>query len=340
MLIKRIVFLAFACLFINLSCYCQTDKAYVHRYDTLLMTRFFVSQKYTSFVFRYLNEQATLRYRPNSKLAMGVGGTYGPITLNLGYGFDFINPNDNDRKGKTKGIDLQAHLYFSKLIIDLMGQFYNGFYLNDQQNQTSDGKYYQRPDISLRLIGVNGQYVLNNKRFSYRSALFNSDWQKKSAGSLLAGAEILGGQGGADSTLMPGSSQNQVNDQSLKLKFFQLGPNLGYTYTLVIYKRFYLTGAVAASLVYEFNNFNDENGSERLNGISSNTFLRAFTGYNGERWAGGLSWIQSYVNIATSNDRIRADMNSGKLNFSIVYRLFIPTSKIKRQLPKALISDS
>jgi hypothetical protein len=95
------------------------------------MTRFFVSQKYTAFVFRYLNQQSTLRYRPNSKLAIGLGGTYGPLTLNLSYGFDFINPDDSDRKGKTKGYDLQAHLYSKKLIIDLMGQSLKGFYLTD-----------------------------------------------------------------------------------------------------------------------------------------------------------------------------------------------------------------
>jgi hypothetical protein len=339
-LIKRIVFLSLANLLLNLPSYSQTDKAYVQRYDTLLMTRFFVSQKYTSFVFRYLNQQSTLRYRPNSKLAMGVGGTYGPLTLNLSYGFDFINPNDNDRKGKTTGYDLQAHLYSKRLIIDLMGQSLKGFYLTDQQYQSKDGKFYQRPDIRVKEFGVNGQYVLNHRRFSYRAALFNSDWQKKSAGSLLAGAEILGGQGSADSTLMPGvSAQNKLPDQSLLLRFFQLGPNIGYAYTLVIYKRFYLTGSVAASLVYEFNKLEDENGTERINSISSNSFLRGFAGYNGTRWAGGVSWLQSYVNIAAANSKIRADINTGKISASVVYRLFISTSKIKKQLPKAILED-
>jgi hypothetical protein len=169
--------------------------------------------------------------------------------------------------------------------------------------------------------------------------LFNSDWQKKSAGSLLAGAEILGGQGSADSTLMPGASQNQ-SDQSLQLRFFQLGPNIGYAYTLVIYKRFYLTGSVAASLVYEFNKLEDENGTDIINGISSNSFLRGFAGYNGTRWAGGVSWLQSYVNIATANSKVRADINTGKISVSVVYRLFIPTAKIKKQLPKSLLEDS
>jgi hypothetical protein len=336
MAIKRIVYICFACVLFNIPSYCQTDTKYVQRYDTLIMMRLFTSQKYASVVFRYLSQQSTLRYRPNSKLLLGVGGTYGPFTLNLGYGFDFLNPDNSDTKGTTKGIDLQLHLYSKKFSIDLVGQFNNGFYLNDKQFQDSNGKYYTRPDIKVRELGVSGQYIVNHKRFSYRAALSNSDWQKKSAGSLLAGAEILGGEGIADSTMLPGGSSQDQLDQSQRLGFFQIGPNLGYAYTLVIHKRFYVTGSLTASLVYEFYNLKDEQRKERVSGVGSNNFFRAFAGYNGSRWAGGISWIHSNVSIASSSNHLRADVNVGKVTASVVYRLLIPTFKIKKKLPDQL----
>ncbi len=333
--VKRIVYVLLTCLLLNIQSYCQTDNTYVHRYDTLIMVRVFLSQKYTSLVFRYLNNQSSVRYRPNSKLNLGMGGTFGPLTLNLGYGFGFINPDDTDRKGNTKGFDLQANLYFRKFIIDLIGQSYKGFYLNDKEYQDASGKYYLRPDIEARQFGVNGQYVLNNKRFSYRASLFNSDWQKKSAGSLLLGAEIFGGLEKADSSLIPKRS-SQLPEQSQSLNFFQFGPNLGYAYTLVIHKRFYLTGSLASSLVYQFNTLKNEEGTLKSSGLSSNTFFRAFAGYNGTRWAGGISWIHSNVSIDASNTQLRADLNTGKASISAVYRLYTPTSKLKKQLPDVL----
>ncbi|MBL7871756.1 MAG: DUF4421 domain-containing protein [Cyclobacteriaceae bacterium] len=333
-LTKQIVYLSLICVLFNIQSYSQTDKKYVHRYDTLLIIRVFLSQKYTSLIFRNLQDQSSYRFRPNPKLNLGMGGTFGPLTLNLGYGFGFINPDDTDVKGNTKGFDLQANLYFRKFIIDLIAQSYKGLYSTDKVYRDATGKNYLRPDMEARQFGVNGQYVLNHKRFSYRASLFNSDWQKKSAGSLLVGAEIFGGLQKADSSLIPNRTPLFEN-HSQSLNFFQLGPNLGYAYTLVIHKRFYLTGSLASSLVYQFNTLKEEAETSKSSGFSSNTFFRAFAGYNGTKWAGGISWIHSNMNIASSTE-LRTDLKSGKASISAVYRLNTPTSKLKKQLPDAL----
>ncbi len=261
---------------------------------------------------------------------MGVGATYGPITINLAYGFDFLNRGEIRDKGKTKYLDLQAHLYSRKITIDFLGQFYNGFYLYDQQYRDTNGKYYQRPDIEIRTFGVHSQYVLNHKRFSYRAALLHNDWQKKSAGSLLVGFEIYGGVGRADSSFAPGVSAQSASNQ--RLGFFELGPNIGYAYTLVIRKHFYISGSVAASLVYGFNNSTGVVGTDvKSNGISSNNVVRVFAGYNSERWAGGLSWVNSQISIASTSARIQTDIHTGNARASFVYR-FIPGPKLYRRL--------
>lgn len=315
--------------------FAQNDSSYVQTYDTLLTSRLYFSQKYVAFIFRNFGQQASLNYIPNTTLNMGVGTTYGPFTLNLAYGFDFLNLGEEEKKGKTKYLDLQGHFYSRKITIDFLGEFYKGFYLNDNTyRDNNNGRYYQRPDIKIREFGINTQYVLNHKRFSYRAPLLHNDWQKKSAGSLLLGFEIYGGIGRADSTLTPtdnGNSKPPIDPQ--RLSFFEIGPNIGYAYTLVIHKHFYISASVAASIIYGSNRIGGSTTDTKSNGVSSNSFYRAFAGYNGPRWATGVSWVNSQINIASTNARIHTVVNIGNVRASIVYR-FIPRGRLHKLLPR------
>jgi hypothetical protein len=87
----------------------QFDSTYYVSYADMVTTRFYFSKKYTSLKLRNRNENYNMTYRPNTTLNMGVGATYKWATLNLAYGFDFLNPDRG--LGDTKYIDLQFHGY-------------------------------------------------------------------------------------------------------------------------------------------------------------------------------------------------------------------------------------
>jgi hypothetical protein len=78
----------------------HADTSYIQTYDSLITTRFFFSRKYTSILVGGPGNLANLKYRPNSTLNMGVGATYRWFTLNLAYGFPFLNPERG--RGKTR----------------------------------------------------------------------------------------------------------------------------------------------------------------------------------------------------------------------------------------------
>src|SRR5688572_32818258 len=103
------------------------DSTYYVSYERQLTTRFYFSKKYTSLKFRDIGENYNLTYRPNTTLNMGVGATYRSFTLNLAYGFGFLNPERG--QGDTKYLDLQFHTYTRRFVIDMFGQFYRGFFL-------------------------------------------------------------------------------------------------------------------------------------------------------------------------------------------------------------------
>src|SRR6476469_7048118 len=76
------------------------DTTYYVTYPRTIVGRFYFSKKYATFILPAANDGQNLKYRPNTLLTMGIGATYNNLTLNLGYGFGFLNNGED--KGKTK----------------------------------------------------------------------------------------------------------------------------------------------------------------------------------------------------------------------------------------------
>jgi hypothetical protein len=168
------------------------DSSYYHSFIQDIVGRFYFSQKFTNPTLKGIDRSDKLRYLPNTTLNMGVGATYKPLTINLGYGFGFLN--QDKEKGKTKYLDLQSHLYVRKWSFDLTGQFYSGYFLTPKGNNAPDGaQYYIRPDMHVTILGLAAYRVFNYKKFSYRAAMVQNEYQQKSAGTLLVGAEAYYG---------------------------------------------------------------------------------------------------------------------------------------------------
>src|SRR5258705_12952733 len=85
------------------------DNGYYITYPDKLLLRLYLSQKFAPFTISATGNDRDLNYKTNSKLALGIGATYQNLTLNLSYGFSFLNKDKG--RGKTKGLDFQFHLF-------------------------------------------------------------------------------------------------------------------------------------------------------------------------------------------------------------------------------------
>jgi hypothetical protein len=271
-----------------------------------------------------------LRYRPNTTLNMGIGATYKSVTLNLAYGFGFLNPDVGH--GKTNYLDLQFHKYGRKIIIDLFGQFYQGYYLSPKGHGTYDGSYYVRPDLEINELGLSVQYVFNHKRFSYRASFLQNEWQKRSAGTFLIGFEGYFGNVMADSTLFPTALDQTIAARNYnRIDFFELGPALGYAYTLVVRRHFFLTGSVSAGINIGNTVLHQEPYNKNTFGLCLNTLYRTAIGYNSYRWAVSLYYISSNIRLAGSPSEERFQLNTNNLRLNFIRR-FALGKKTKKRL--------
>ncbi len=267
------------------------DTSYYETFRNSIAARVFLSQKYIHMNFPEPAAGAQeLEYKANAKLNLGVGISYHGVSLNAFYGFSFLNKKD-EPKGKTKGLNLQLHVYPRKWAIDVLALFPKGYYLDPKGfASASPNSYYTRPDIQSTLLGISVYKVPNKQKFSYRAAIVQTEWQKKSAGSLLYGGQFYYGSMKGDSALVPSSIQGSYPQAGIhKINFFTVGPGIGYAYTLVIASHLFLTGSLVGNLDVSFTNEEGTSKNSKVS-ISPAEVFKAACGYNSRTWNVSVNW--------------------------------------------------
>lgn len=309
------------------------DTRYYFSYDTTVTGRVYLSQKYVSMVLSGGDSTPPLRYRPNSQLSLGVGATYGWLTINGAFAMGFLNPGDAG-KDKTKTIDLQAHLYGQKMTVDLFGQYYKGFYLFPKGTATGNtGKnWYTRPDISLLQLGISAYYIFNWKKFSNRAAFLQNEWQTRPAGSFLLGGEIYYGQAKADSAFVPSVLSASYKNASTitQMQYGDVAVGAGYAYTLVLHRHWFATASLTGSLSFDLLKEWEQDGKTSNNfSFRPNYAYKAGIGYNSRRFTTSLSWVNN--SITTNGNFGKYRMETGNARLHVAYR-FHTTTKIRKVL--------
>ena len=309
----------------------DVDTTYIKTYPTELPVRFFLSQKYTAIELGSSKIGKNLRYRPNTTLNIGIGATYKMFTLNLAYGFPFLN-QDKD-KGKTKYLDLQSHIYPRHWTIDFNGQFYKGYYLFPRGYVSGNpDKYYVRPDMGVSLVGITMYNMLNGKRFSYKAGMVQTEWQQKSSGTLLIGGEVYGGSFSGDSALVPSALNEQYEQKDVnKIRFFEIGPGGGYAYTLVIKKHFFATASATVNFDVGFSREYYLGKSRDEWSLRPNLLYRGVLGYNSRLWNLSFTWVGNRIAVKGGSSDDMYYFRTGNLRLTMAKRI-TPGPKLLKKL--------
>jgi hypothetical protein len=276
----------------------QHDSLYYKTFPNALTVRIYSVKDNTGFTLSSLNNASNITYRSNATTNLGIGVTYRNISANVSTGFGFLN-NGIEERGKTTSFDFQFHFFMQHWISDLLILHYKGFYATPGSYPYEPaGDYYYRPDIGLNLLGLTAYHVQNAQRFSYRSAFNQNEWIKKSSGTLLYGGGVYFERiNSKDSGLIPSKSSKLFPNFS-DFHYISFGPGIGYAYTMVIKKHFYV---LASAIINGNINFStSENGSINANNTSFQPGIsfKTAAGYGGNVWnislsyAGNILWVK------------------------------------------------
>jgi hypothetical protein len=279
----------------------QNDSAYYETFPNKINVRLYVSQKYVHLNFPGGQGLKELEYKANPKMNLGIGFTTRSFSLNLFNGFAFFN-KEKEPRGKTKGLDIQLHLYPKKWTVDILAETPRGFHIEPAgQAGAAANTYYYREDVKTSLYSLAAYRIPNKERFSYRAALLQTEWQKKSAGSFLYGGNIYRGKMEGDSALVPHAIDggNPLAGMT-KMDVFGFGPGAGYAHTFIVKQHFFFTGSIIANINV---NFVKEFATTQTKKVSLNPseIFKAAIGYNSRtwnisaNWAGNGQWVRSSV---------------------------------------------
>jgi len=315
----------------------DNDSNYIEDHTKDIIFRVFGSRKYNYYNIVDRKRNQEVLYRPNTPFNVGFGVNYKFLGINFAFNLPFINKED--KYGKTKGLDLQSHFYTRKLVIDFYGQLYNGYYisnskglLNGLNTFTPDNKVPVRPDIHNLTLGLGVQYIFNDRKFSYRAAYLQNDYQKKSAGSFLIGAELFGVRMKADSSIIPGklAKEDFFNNQRFdRTGIISLAASAGYAYTFVYKRHFFFTVSLTGSIGTNYTSLSLIRKDNKIGkfGLQLNNTERISMGYNSKRYFAGIQ----YMNFTTRSNSPVPDtyqrIGAGELRISVARRF-----KLKKQL--------
>ncbi|ANI89844.1 hypothetical protein A9P82_11430 [Arachidicoccus ginsenosidimutans] len=301
----------------------NTDSTFIDDYDRMITARIYYSRTNTGIEFRTPHTNS-FNYKPNNSKGIGVGVSYRYVTLDFAYG---VLGRDED-KGKTHTISLMSSLYKHQWVYDFGIQHYKGMYLSPQSAFSVNNNYYLRPDIATTMIGGDFWRILNSDKFSYRAVMTQNDWQLKPAGSLLLGGEIYYGAIHGDSALTPVAiADNFPQNAVYKNHSLRIGPGIGYAYTFVFDKHFFVSGGITENLDFTIGKEYTNTASKNTASFSPNLNYRISAGYNSSLWNIDAS-------IFDNSQYLKSYYSSNYKLFSQIFRItiarrFLPGHKTK-----------
>jgi len=277
----------------------KLDTNYVEAYKDELTARVFVSRKQNGFNLSSRLVDPWLKYRTNDNLLLGIGYTYSFLTLNLAVKMPFIN-QDDDVYGKSRYLDLNVHTIFRSYIIDFYLQWNKGYFVSNPEkadpNWDPSTGYPIRGDLRTHVLGVNVQHLFNSSRYSYKAAFLQNEFQKRSAGSPIAGVEAYYMLGMSDSVMVQSQipPQGFLDDQPFnQVDIANVGVNGGYAYTFVWNEKLSLSLSTLFGISGGYNqvHYTDNSITYRSGltaGLTNST--RISFGINSKRYYVGLSY--------------------------------------------------
>jgi len=296
-------------------------------YDTLrivnfpnkLAVYFNLSGKMNNIDIQSKTSAAHLQLSPNEITSLGLGFDYKWIGFGLSFGLPFMN-RDNEIYGETEKFDFQINYYQNRFGIDAYFKYHKGFYLRNPEDFTdwSFEDYPVLPEMEAVGLGLSAYYIFNYKKFSYKAVFPRTMWQKKSAGSLIAGTYLHMNVCNSPGGIIPPELPDSLNSDFDLLGFANtyIGISIGYTYTWVIKKRFFMNLSVVPGIGIAWPEVSTTTFHKKYDGSSAASVIsRLSLGYEGKKLYYGFNLVSIINNFNYEN--IEVSSTTGNLRFYI-----------------------
>lgn len=241
----------------------EIDSSFIQSFAHKLVVKLNLDTRTDTYTIINSRDGSKLSIAPNSNYRLFLSLDY--QFLGFSYGFSptfFAANNEDDLKGESSFSDFKFRAALGHWIQGFQITTTEGYYIENTSDFLPNWKegtdpYLQIPDFKSKIYGMSTSYTFNTN-FSFRNLLYQTEWQKKSAGSFIP-------------TLFYSYDQftYTIEDENTKDDIFPVRLALAYYYTFVVKENWFLGGSLSPSLGVIFSkNTVSENNIET---ISRNT---------------------------------------------------------------------
>jgi len=285
----------------------EVDSTFIISYADKFVVKLNLDTRVNSYSLNNLQDGTNLLITPNIGYNVFLSLDYQFFGLSIGFSPSFLAPGVNDDlKGESSFSDFRFRAALGHWVQGFQVSSIEGYYVENTEDFLPDwmegvDPYIQLSDFKSQIWGMSTSYVFN-RNFSFRNILYNTEWQKKSAGSFIP-------------TLYYSYDRLSYSFEDLKSKedILPIRLALGYYHTWVFKENWFISGNLSPSLGLRFSKT-----QETFNAISSERSNTAFTrtlegganlGYASEKIVFGLGFtfdVNGYdedkFNAVTTND--------------------------------------
>jgi hypothetical protein len=216
-----------------------SDTTYIHDLSDKLIVKLFVDNKIDTYKFFYkdLGEYYQITPNVNSKISFSLDYEIFAFAVSLPKKWRLFQ-TDDEHKGKTKDVSFSFGFFLNKWHQNCAFSDTKGYYLENTADfvpgwREGIDSYEQLPNYRARKFEGTTSYVINGNKFSYRSFLYQTQIQKKSAGSFIPSLSYL--------YLCQSDGSEEFKEDYYRNVFTVLAV-IAYQYNWVISKSFYFSG--------------------------------------------------------------------------------------------------
>jgi hypothetical protein len=302
------------------------NNQYYSKLENKLTVKLYTTQNTASFDIRDDSLKRNLKYNIERSRSLGAGASYKWLGVNVAYGFPFMN-QQNSRTSKANFWNFQTQFHLRKVTLSLYANSFNGYYLENSRSELPNfdsTKTYFRPDINASVYGANMIYIKSPDRYSNKATFQQTEWQKKSAGTWVFGANALYYSINADSSLVPvhAVSKRYFNGEPLRnISQYSCGGGVGYAFHLIGFKHLFLNAMLMVGLNVSSTKVSpaEWKNNKKLH-LNPMVLSSIGIGYNSEKLYIGIMSSNYSINANFNANNTSVQFNTGNMQMVIAWR--------------------
>lgn len=320
-------------LLLSLSVFGQQDSTYIEDYRDYANISLALERKAHT-ISIYNHDGNPLRLSTNNGFpTYGIMFNYKWINAWATTSLGSLSP-DIDRRGETDNLGLAVGYTGDHWWARVFYERYNGYHIANPESYApnwfdNNDQYPQLPNLRSTTIYANAYYGFNDETYSHRALLWQSQAQRKSAGSWLMGVSLGYDHIYTDSAFIPADAVYDYWEirNVTGYETTTAAVNLGYTHHFAFYDHWSLGLMFAPGVAATYGQVEEEGGGTRAPNfhLSAMSETRVLLSYHRDRWFGGLA-----ANVYMLTKPIRGEFFNSThsyIRFNVGYRLAMPKSK-------------